>query len=139
MNNNLYLVDTSAWIHALRKDSTPLIRERIAQLLSIESIMITDMIKLELLGGTKTEKEFSRLKNRLDSIDTIPINSSVWDESFNLAFKLRRHGITVPYTDILIAACALKSGAVLLHCDAHFEMIAKKTTLKTESHIKLVS
>ncbi len=139
MSNNLYLVDTSAWIHALRKDSILLIRERIAQLLSIESITITDMIKLELLGGTKTEKEFSRLKKRLDSIDTIPINSSVWDESFNLAFKLRRHGITVPYTDILIAACALKSGAVLLHSDAHFEMIAERSALKTESHIKLVS
>jgi len=50
---------------------------------------------------------------------------------------LRRNGITVPYTDILIAACALTCGATVLHADVHFELMKPPHTgLKTESHLE---
>ena len=49
---------------------------------------------------------------------------------------LRRNGITVPYTDILIAACALTCGATVLHADVHCELMKPHTGLKTESHLE---
>ncbi len=41
--------------------------------------------------------------------------------------------ITIPFTDLLIAAVALESGAVLLHRDRHFDYIASQSALKVES------
>jgi predicted nucleic acid-binding protein len=106
MSNNSFLVDTSAWILALRKDFDPAVKERIDHLLKENALITTGMIKLEILGGTKTETEFQRLKRRLDALDSVETDTPLWEKSYDLAFKLRRKGITVPYTDILIAACA---------------------------------
>ena len=138
MLNELFLVDTSAWILALRKDFAPVVKDRIEFLLKENSIATTGMVKLELLGGTKTEEEFYRLKARLDALYTVECSSPLWEKAYSLAFKLRRKGITVPYTDILIASCALKIEATIVHVDAQFDLMEKTAELKVESYVKEV-
>jgi len=138
MLTDLFLVDTSAWIFALRKNFIPVIKDRIEYLLKENAIFTTGMVKLELLGGTKSESEFQRLKSRLDALDSVESDSALWENAAKLAFDLRRKGITVPYTDILVAACALKLDATLVHSDAHFDMIHKHSELKVESFVKEV-
>ena len=134
----MVLVDTSAWIFALKKNFLLPLRGKIDLLLRDGLILTFGMIKLELLGGTKSEKEFARLKNRLDALYEIPTDQSLWDEASELAFMLHRKGITVPYTDILIASAALYSKATLLHADVHFNLIAKHTELRVESFLSLI-
>lgn len=124
MPNNLFLVDTSAWLFALRKDFIPEVKDQIDHLLKENAIITTGIIKLEILGGTKTQKEFQRLKTRLDALDMVETDTALWEEAYGLAFKLRRKGITVPYTDILIAACALRTESTVVHTDAHFDLMA---------------
>jgi len=138
MPDNSFLIDTSAWIFALRKDFVPAIKDRVSHLLGEHIVLTSGMIKLEILGGAKTEKEFQRLKARLDALDTVETNTSLWEKAYALAFKLRRKGITVPYTDILIAACALKTGSTLVHADAHFDLMANHIGLKVESFVQAV-
>lgn len=133
MANNPVLVDTSAWIFALRKDPLPAIKERIDLLLKEDTVTIVPIVKLELLGGTKTKGDFNRLKGRLDALDSIELNEQVWEKAVYLAFNLRRKGITIPYTDILISAAAMQEGAILLHADAHFDLIAQYCELRVES------
>ena len=135
MLSNSFLVDTSAWILALRRDFVPTVKERIDHLLKENAIITTGMVKLEILGGTKTETEFQRLKRRLDALETVKSDTSLWEMSYDLAFKLRRKGATVPYTDILIAACALKTGSTVVHADAHFDLMASHIDLKVESFV----
>ena len=139
MLSDLFLVDTSAWIFALRKVFLSVIKDRIEYLLIENAIFTTGMVKLELLGGTKSENEFQRLKSRLDALDSVKCDSGLWEDAYDLAFSLRRKGITVPYTDILIASCALKIGAILVHSDIHFDMIKKHSELKVESFVKQVN
>ena len=138
MPNNIFLVDTSVWIFALRKDFIPAVKDRISHLLKVNTILISGMIKLEILGGARSEKEFQRLKNRLDALDSIETTASLWENAYELAFKLRRKGITVPYTDILIAACALKREATLVHADVHFDLMADHIELNVESFVQSV-
>ncbi|MBA7490149.1 tRNA(fMet)-specific endonuclease VapC [subsurface metagenome] len=134
----MILVDTSAWIFALKKNPLLPLKEKIDLLLRDELILAFGMIKLELLGGAKSKKEFARLKSRLDALYEIPTDQSLWDKASELAFMLHRKGITVPYTDILIASAALYSKATLLHADVHFNLIAKHTELRVESFLSLI-
>lgn len=134
----MVLIDTSAWLFALKKNFHPAIKERIEKILVENDVAINGIIELELLGGAKTEKEYDRLKNRLDALYYIESTKSLWDISSKLAFDLKRKGINVPYTDIFIAASALKEKAMLLHADSHFDIIAKHTGLKVESLVSLI-
>jgi len=133
MTSNPFLVDTSAWLLALRKNFLPKVKDRIDHLLKEDVVITTGIVKLEILGGTKTEREFQRLKTRLDALDAVETDVELWDRAYGLAFKLRRKGVTLPYTDILIAACALNAKAIILHADAHFDLISKHIELKVES------
>jgi len=135
MPNNLFLVDTSVWILALRKGFLPEAKDRIAYLLKENAIITSDMIKLELLGGIKEKKEFQRLKSRLDALEMVETNTSLWERAYDLAFSLRRKGITVPYTDILIAASALMLDATIVHADSHFDLITHHCDIKVESFV----
>jgi len=139
MQNNLFLVDTSAWLFALRKDFMPEVKDRIDYLLKENAIITTGIVKLEILGGTKTQNEFQRLKARLDSLDTVETDTALWEKAYQLSFELRRKGITVPYTDILIAACALMTESTVVHADAHFDMMTKHIGLNVESFVKIIN
>jgi len=134
----MILIDTSAWLFALKKDFHPVIKERIGRLLVEGDVAICGMIALELLGGIKSEKEYLRLKIRLDSLFYIESDKLLWDHSSKLAFDLKRKGMSVPYADIVIAASALKERAVLVHADSHFDSIAHHTDLKVESFVSLL-
>lgn len=137
MPSNFFLIDTSAWIFALRRDFVPEFKDRIDYLLKENAVITTGIIKLELLGGTRTQQEFQRLKTRLDALDTVETDSALWEESYRLSFQLRRKGITVSYTDILIAACALSTDSTIVHADAHFDLMANHVSLKVESFVHI--
>ena len=133
-----FIIDTSAWIFVLRKGPIPQLKDRIDFLLGENHILTTGIIKLELLGGTRNKKEYLRLKNRLTVLDDVKTDDALWGSAYELAFNLRRKGITVPYTDIIIAACTHSANAVLLHADAHFDLISKHTGLPVESYVDMV-
>jgi predicted nucleic acid-binding protein len=136
MASETFLVDTSAWLFALRRDVYPEIKSRIDALLREDALFITGIIMLELLGGTRTLKEFSRLKSRLYALPYISMEEpSFWDLAFEMSFSLRRKGLTIPSTDILIASAAIKEDVILLHADIHFDHIARSSTLKVESFV----
>ena len=97
------------------------------------------MIALELLSGTRSEKEYFRLKSRLDALHYIDTDKALWDLSSKLAFDLKRKGMSIPYSDIVIAASALKEKAILVHADSHFDSIADHTNLKVESIVSLIN
>ena len=89
MPNDPILVDTSAWIFALRKDFLPEIKDRVALLLGENLVLTTGIIRLELLGGTRGEAEYDRLKKRLSGLESIETDHSPWDMACEIGFKLR--------------------------------------------------
>lgn len=138
MPSNLFLVDTSVWLFALRKDFIPAIRDRIDYLLRENAVITAGMVKLELLGGTRNESGFNRLKTRLDALEIVESDDSLWEDAYRIAFDLRRKGLALPYTDILIAACARKSESAIVHADSHFDLMADHIGLKVESYVDVV-
>jgi len=54
----------------------------------------------------------------------IETNKLLWDHFSKLAFDSRQKGMSIPYADIVIAASALKEGAILARADSHFDSIS---------------
>jgi predicted nucleic acid-binding protein len=49
----------------------------------------------------------------------------VWNAAFDLARRARSAGVSVPATDLLIAACARHHQVTLEHADSDFLQLAK--------------
>lgn len=127
------LIDTSAWILALRPDGSASARREVEQSLSTSQAATTGLIMLELLSGARSEREFRELKEELTALSQLEMTSAVWERAFRLGYQLRRQGLTLPTVDVLIAALALEYGCVLLHADRHFEQFAPHHPLRTKS------
>ena len=132
------LIDTSAWLFALRKDFLPEIRNLVDHLLKENLVVTTGIIRLELLAGTRTKTEYDRLKERLSALESVETDATLWEMACDTGFRLRRKGVTIPYTDILIATCALSAGCILMHADHHFDLVARYLNLKHQSFVKAV-
>lgn len=135
----LWLVDTSAWIFALRRNPSTAVSQRIAVLLAADTAATCGTVQLELLGGARDDAEFTRLGQRLRGLHYLPTEEVDWQQSARLAFDLRRRGITVPYGDVLLAALAIRHNATLLHADRDFDAIARHSRLVVESLVDGVS
>ena len=59
----------------------------------------------------------------------------MWQAYCALGFTIMRKGLTVPHTDVLIAACALESDSIILHADRHFDLMARHVGVKVESRV----
>lgn len=129
--NNFILVDTSAWICSIRRTGFEPIKKVVALGLEENLIAITDIIRLELLIGTRLESKFVELQNKLTALHHLEMNPPIWRDSERLAFQLQRKGISIPITDILIATLSIYYQCPLLHYDNHFNLIANHSALKT--------
>lgn len=138
MSNNLVLIDTSVWITFLRKSPPPVVRDEVEHLLAGNRVAIFPMIRLELLGGTKSLNDFNRLKSHLDALHQIPATEANWEAAAQLSFKLRQQGKVIPYTDILIGSAAITANCLLLHADRHFDLMAEDTDLNVRSLVSLL-
>lgn len=136
----LYLIDTSAWIFALRRGRVQngQITTRIDELLHADAAATTGLVELELVSGALTEAEADRLSQRLRGLHRFAVEDEDWAAGGRVVFALRRHGITVPPTDGFLAALAMRREAVLVHADSDFDAIAEHQSLRVESLVGLV-
>ncbi len=117
------LVDTSAWIEALRTDGREEIRTIVARLLGAGQAALCPMVALELWNGAGGEAERAKVRRLVETLHSLAVTPDAWDLANAWARTARERGVTVPATDILIAATAETHHVELAHADRHFEMI----------------
>ena len=121
----MHLVDTSSWIHSLRPRGDPDVRARVERLVRSGDACWCAMVKLELWNGARKDHERRVLNDMEDRLMELEITPLVWKLACQLAHKARQGGLTVPATDLLIAACARHHQVGLEHCDEHFAALDK--------------
>jgi len=122
-----FLVDTSAWIEALRTSGDPAVRARISVLTADDRVVLCDQVRLELWNGARSTADHRLLRNLEQQLEIVPTSPEVWTLACDYARTARDQGLTLPAADLLIAACANYHGLGLIHQDAHFERLAKIT------------
>lgn len=95
----------------------------------------TGMVRLEVLAGARSPQDWARLVKYLAALPDLRVADEHWDSAANVAFRLRRQGISLPHTDLLIATVAILEEATIVHQDKHFDVLAVRTPLKVESYV----
>lgn len=104
----MVIADTSVWVEYFRGGDPP-VREVLRSLIRTQQAALVGVVLAELLQGCRKPKE----------AETIP----TWKRTGELSATLRRKGITLPLSDLLIAALALEHGCHVYTLDPHFEQI----------------
>lgn len=121
----MILVDTSSWIHLLRPRGDAAARGRVVAALQAGHACWCAQVRLELWNGASGMQEKKALRDFERLLPELAITDAVWALACDLARKARAAGISVPATDLLIAACARHHGAELEHCDSDFDLLCK--------------
>ena len=121
----MILVDSSAWLHLLRPDGDRAVRARVERALQAGEACWCPVVRLELWNGASGDHDKGVLGDFERLLPELPINAQVWDAAYNLARRARAAGMTIPATDLLIAACARHHGAELEHADTDFVNLEK--------------
>ena len=123
----MILVDTSSWIHLLRRDGDPIVRARVEAALASGQACWCPVVQLELWNGARGQREQKVLRDFAEALPNLPIDDQTWEASYDLARQARARGITVPATDVVITACADRHGAAIESADSDFALLAAVT------------
>ncbi len=118
------MVDSSSWVHALRRHGDATARERVRVFVTSGQAVWCAAIRLELWAGVGAEPERQMLKDLEQRIPELAINDEVWQSACELADRCRKAGKRAPANDLLIAACARYHGVELESADTHFDFLA---------------
>lgn len=132
----MILVDTSAWIELLRGSGHPAHVTLRHHLERRSPVATTEPIIMELLAGTRSASERSKLRARLLGLPRLSVRGLAdFEAAAELYRTCRGRGATVrKLIDCLIAAVAIREHATVLHNDRDFEVIARHTRLRIERY-----
>jgi predicted nucleic acid-binding protein len=117
------LVDSSAWVHCLRRRGQADIVDGVRRLMASGEAAWCPAIRLELWNGVGDEGDRRILRDFEQTLPELPITDEVWAEACALASRCRKAGKTAPAIDVLIAACARHHNVEVEHADAHFDFL----------------
>lgn len=130
----MILVDSSAFIEYYRPNGDASVRGVVANLIASDQVAYNGVIQVEILGHAAGAEELQMLTSDFEAFHRVGISTSVFQRACDLGFELRRNGLTVPTTDLIIAASALEAGVEVYHLDSHFQRIAEHSDL-AERHL----
>jgi hypothetical protein len=117
----MILVDSSVWIDFLRGNTAT--ATRLAKAAENERLAVSGYILHEVLRGCRTQAQFDRYQREMQLWERVAEAEADFVRSAQLYAKLRWSGVTVPASDCLIAATALRLNWPLFTEDADFTHI----------------
>lgn len=115
------MADTCIWIEFFNTQSDA--GNALESLIIGNSVITCGIVLFELMQGVKSETEKSTILNAFSELPYIEMDSGLWQKSASLSGSLRKKGITIPLSDIFIAAIVLEHKLPIFTLDRHFENI----------------
>jgi predicted nucleic acid-binding protein len=125
----MIVVDSSALIEYYRPSGDSRVREAVAAAIAADQVAVSGIIRVEILAFAAGEAERRLLAADFEAFHHLDLGPADFDLACQLGFDLRRRGVTVPATDLIIAASTLRAEAHLYHVDGHFDRIVEVSDL----------
>lgn len=130
----MIVVDSSALIEYYRPSGDSRVRDAVAAAIAADQVAVNGIIRVEILAFAAGEAERRLLAADFEAFHHLELGPPDFDLASQLGFDLRRRGVTVPATDLIIAASAIRAEAHLYHVDGHFDRIGEFADL-TATHL----
>jgi len=127
----MILVDTSAWIEILRGNR----RQEFARATAGDEVVTCLPVIQEVRQGIDDNDAYHVAAAAFADIRTLeePLTREVFESAIQLYRNARRSAVTVRSSvDCLIAVCAMRNSAVLLHSDRDFDHLARVAALRVQ-------
>jgi predicted nucleic acid-binding protein len=128
---NRLLPDTNAWIDFFRGRPSRL-AEKLEEALVQGEVATCWVVLYELIQGIKNTREEAILLNAFQAVPHLEMTPELWINAGHLSSALRREGVTLPLSDIIIATLALEHKYTLLTIDRHFDLVPGLTLIKDD-------
>lgn len=125
------LADSSVLIEYYRPEGSQRVGERLAEAIGADRITTNGIIQTEILAFVRNERDYKSVAADFAAFHWLDLTEDDFDLACRLGFTLRGHGLTIPPTDLIIAASALRAGAAVWHLDSHFDQIAEHSELRS--------
>ena len=118
----MVIADTSVWILFFNQPASPEKRE-IDALIDADRLALVGVVLAELVQGCRTPGEADTIISKLSGLRFLETSFSTWKRGGELSFALRRKGITLPLSDLIVAVHVLEHRCQVYTLDPHFEQI----------------
>ena len=115
------LADSCWYIEAMRKGRNPM--RELHVIAFTRDLATCGVVQCEVGRGLKDPALRKKFQARWDIMLYVPTDNALWTEAERTLWELDRKGIVLPLTDVVIACCARRIGAVILTHDEHFQKI----------------
>lgn len=129
----MILVDSSAWISYYRSSGIKEVQKMLQKLIYDDMVAVNGIIMVEVLSGISSEDDFKDVESDFDGFHLLDLDKKVFLKASSMGASLRRQGITIPSTDLVIAASAVQNNCVLYHIDKHFDILSRHAGLKAKN------
>ena len=119
------LIDSSVWIDYYRPQGPEGLKRRLQEELRLGTVATMGLIAVEVLQGAPSASALASLQEDFLGLEWLEITQDVWLEAAKLGAKLRQAGLSLPATDVVIAATAVHHRCLLWHRDEDFTRLAR--------------
>jgi len=110
----------------------PAMKARLERLLDENRAAVSGIVLAELLTGIASEREQHFLEECFLGLPFLEADREIFAAAGKMGSALRKKGLTVPITDLLIAALAKTHGLTVLTLDSHFQILARPLNVQME-------
>jgi predicted nucleic acid-binding protein len=119
--NNGILADTSVWIEFFKPQST--FGKKLEALIMNNSVWVCGVVLFELVQGIRSEEEKAMILDALSDLEYAEMTRHLWQKTARLSASLKKKGLNLPLSDILIAAVAIEHNLKIFTLDKHYAQI----------------
>jgi predicted nucleic acid-binding protein len=118
----MVIADTSVWIPFFNRPDS--LEKRVLDLLiDADEVALVGVVLVELLQGCRTQVERDDVSDALLALPYLEVSRSIWIKTGDLSATLIRKGVTLPLSDLIIAALNIEHQCQLYSLDIHFKKI----------------
>lgn len=123
-------VDTCIWATFFSKPHSPE-KTAVDQLIDDDRVLIIGPIVAEVLQGFRRTEEANWVGSRLRAAHYWEPDWDDWQSAAMLGRNLAKNGHTLPLTDLILAAVAMRLDVPVMSIDPHFRLIENLKLIST--------